>query len=76
MTGPASSGERIVITVTPDGLVSAETQGVLGERCLDYVAILEDLIEGQAVSSEYTADYTRTNANVEDYQEDHGVEHA
>lgn len=50
---------RIVVTVGPDGQVSAETVDILGERCLDYVAVLEDLVGGQVRQSAYTADYTR-----------------
>jgi hypothetical protein len=51
---------HIEVTVGPDGVVSARTHGVLGERCLDYIAVLEDLLEARTASSEYTDDYTRT----------------
>lgn len=50
---------RIVVTVNPDGTVSAETLDVLGDRCLDYIAVLEDLIGGQVSTSAFTDDYTR-----------------
>jgi hypothetical protein len=72
---------RIVVTVRDDGTVSAETVGVLGEGCLDYVAILEDLLAARAVESAYTADWHRTEATVQQGQQvarrgHHDVEHA
>jgi hypothetical protein len=51
---------RIVVTVTGDGQVTAETVDILGDRCLDYIAVLEELIGGQVTSSAFTADYHRT----------------
>ena len=76
MTGQSAPGARIVVTVTADGMVHAETQGVLGAACLDYVAILEDLVGGETVRSRYTADYRRTTIDQQGYQEQHGIEHA
>ncbi|MGB2567622.1 DUF2997 domain-containing protein [Micromonospora citrea] len=63
---------RVVVTVGPDGAVSAETRGVHGDRCLDYVALLEDLLAARAVQSAYTADHTR--AGVDLRQEEHDVD--
>ena len=50
---------RIVVTVTSEGVVSAETRDVFGDDCLDYVAVLEDLLAARAVHSAYTADHDR-----------------
>lgn len=50
---------RVILTVQPDGTVQAKTEGVTGPDCLDYVALLEDLLAANAVSSEFTADYHR-----------------
>ena len=50
---------RIIVTVSSDGQVSAVTEGLLGEACLDYIAVLEDLLAARTVDSTYTADYTR-----------------
>ncbi|HWS33597.1 MAG TPA: DUF2997 domain-containing protein [Actinoplanes sp.] len=50
---------RIVVTVNPDGTVSAETLDILGDDCLDYIAVLEDLIGGKVRDSAFTADHTR-----------------
>ena len=66
LSGPslaAARGERIVVRVTPDGTISAETMGVKGPKCLDYVAILEDLLEATTTSSAFTAEYAETAQN-------------
>lgn len=57
---------RIVVTVGPDGQVRAETIDIVGERCLDYIAVLEDLIDGRVLDSSYTADYTRDPQRADD----------
>ncbi|MGC5031764.1 DUF2997 domain-containing protein [Micromonospora sp. DT229] len=65
---------RIVITVSSSGEVSAETHDILGDQCLDYVAVLEDLLAARAVHSAFTADHARTPAVLR--QENHDVERA
>lgn len=52
--------DKIVLTVAPDGSVRAKTENVIGERCLDYIAVLENLLEATTASSAYTADFART----------------
>ncbi|MEW2381417.1 DUF2997 domain-containing protein [Micromonospora sp. NPDC047707] len=69
-----SGQPRIVVTVTSEGVVSAETRDVLGDGCLDYVTVLEDLLAARTVQSAYTADHTR--ATVLEHQEEHDVERA
>lgn len=63
--------KRIVVTVAEDGTVSAETLGITGSKCLDYVAVLEDLLAAQTVHSEYTRDFTATTNTVTVRQEQH-----
>jgi hypothetical protein len=63
---------RIVLTVTPEGAVSAETRNILGDKCLDYIALLEDLLEARTVESSYTADRHRTAVVAE--QQDRNVD--
>lgn len=48
---------RIVVTVRVDGTIEAETHGVTGAACLDYIARLEDLIDAGTVASRFTEDY-------------------
>ncbi len=71
---------RIVVTVSADGQISAETEGLLGDACLDYIAVLEDLLAARTVDSTYTADYTadanRARADVRTVETQHDVERA
>jgi hypothetical protein len=64
----------IVLTVTAEGAISAETRGIVGARCLDFIAVLEDLLDARTVESEYTADYTRSATVLQNPQEDRDVE--
>jgi hypothetical protein len=68
------SRRRIVVTVDPDGTVRAQTQGVLGEKCLDYVAVLEDLIDGRTTESAYTEDLHRSEQPATEQQEDRDLD--
>lgn len=49
--------ERIVVTIAADGSIAAETIGITGKACLDYLPMLEDLLDAETVTSEFTADY-------------------
>ncbi|MFF1612188.1 DUF2997 domain-containing protein [Amycolatopsis sp. NPDC058278] len=57
---------RVTVTIGKDGSISAETHGVTGLKCLDYIPLLEDLLGAETVTSEFTADYRRTTASAED----------
>lgn len=50
--------KRLIITLRPDGGVEAETAGLTGDACLDYIGVLEDLLGADTVESSFTADYT------------------
>ena len=52
--------EQVVVTVAPDGAVTAETRGIKGKACLDYIAVLEDLLEATTTSSAFTEEYEQT----------------
>jgi Protein of unknown function (DUF2997) len=60
---------RIVVTVSGDGTVSAETVGLTGAACLDYIAVLEDLLDARTVHSAYTAEYEQAAVDATDRQE-------
>ena len=41
---------RIAVTINADGSIKAETLGVRqGKTCLDYVPLLEELLEAEAI---------------------------
>lgn len=52
--------ERFVIRIAPDGGVNVKTEGVKGKKCLDYISVLEQILEAKAVDSEFTKEYYET----------------
>ena len=52
--------EKIQIRIFPDGRIQAETLGIKGEKCTDYILILENLLNAQAVQAEYTKEFYET----------------
>lgn len=52
--------KQIKIRIFPDGRVQAETNGIKGKACTDYIKILERLLESRTVESEYTEEYNQT----------------
>ncbi len=51
------AARRIAVTINRDGSIKAETLGITGKTCLDYVPLLEELLDAETVQSEFTADY-------------------
>jgi hypothetical protein len=56
---------RVTVVVAADGTVTAETHGVTGRACIDYIAVLEDLLDATTVSSAWTPDYHQARTRVE-----------
>lgn len=52
--------KRLVVTLRADGTVGAETVGMAGSECLDYIGALEELLDAQTTTSQFTADYHAT----------------
>lgn len=55
-----SAKETITVRITADGMITAETHGMTGPKCMDYIATLEDLLDATTQSSSFTADYNAT----------------
>ena len=56
---------RILVRIAPDGAIHAETQGIKGEACLDYIEALEDLLDAETINSDFTHEYTETSTAIE-----------
>ena len=50
---------KIRISVAPDGLITAETIGMVGPACLDQVQVLEELLDAVTETSTLTPDFDR-----------------
>lgn len=49
--------KQVRIQIFPDGRVQAEVQGIKGKACTDYVNIMEEILNAEALSSSYTPEY-------------------
>jgi hypothetical protein len=58
------AGRRIAVTINPDGTIKAETLGIKGKTCLDYVPVLEELLDAETLQSAFTADYQAADEDV------------
>ncbi|MEN6293969.1 MAG: DUF2997 domain-containing protein [Methanobacterium sp.] len=49
--------KSIKIEIFSDGTIQAETQGIKGKKCTDYIKILEEILESKTTDSNYTPEY-------------------
>lgn len=49
--------KQITLRIMTDGKVEAETHGVKGKACLDYISIIEQLTGAHTVDSDFNAEY-------------------
>lgn len=49
--------KRINIQIFPDGRIQAETLGIKGKKCTDYLRLLEEILDAEAVDSSYKPEY-------------------
>lgn len=61
--------KKIKLRIYTDGKIDAETQGIKGKACLDYIAILEQLTGATTVDSDFTAEYKETDNLLTGYTE-------
>jgi hypothetical protein len=48
---------QINLRISPDGKVEAEVLGFRGKKCTNYIAILEQLLDAEAIDSDYRPEY-------------------
>jgi hypothetical protein len=60
--------KQLIVRISPDGSINAETRNLYGDECLDYITVLEDLLDAQTVTSSFTEDYSRQAAVTSNYQ--------
>jgi hypothetical protein len=58
--------EQVVVRISRDGAILAETKGMKGPKCLETIELLEDLLEAQAVASSFTKEYYEVPASTHD----------
>ena len=55
---------RLNVRIFPDGLIQADIHGIKGKKCAEYIRILEEILEAEAVDSAYTPEYFQTDQAV------------
>lgn len=58
--------KRLVVQIGLDGKIKAETIGIKGKECLDYIQLLEKLLDAETVDSEFTSEYYETHIQIEE----------
>ena len=53
--------EKLQVRIYPDGRIEAKTKGIMGEKCTDYIEILEEMLDAKTTHTEYTSDYYQEN---------------
>lgn len=51
------SKKKIIISIDKDGYVKAEITGVKGAACKEYIALVEEIVNGKVVDEELTSEY-------------------
>lgn len=54
------NGKKIKIKLTEDGNIFAETIGIKGKECLQYIELLEELLDAESIDSNFTKEYYET----------------
>ncbi|MCM3443102.1 DUF2997 domain-containing protein [Metabacillus halosaccharovorans] len=52
--------KKIKIRLNEDGNIFAETIGMKGKECLQYIELLEELLDAESIDSEFTSEYYET----------------
>lgn len=59
--------KTINLRIYSNGKVQAETQGIKGKACLDYISIIEQLTGARTEDSDFTDDYYAHEEVLEDF---------
>ena len=52
--------KKIRFEISPNGEIRAKTLGMHGVECMDYVELIEQLLDAKAVDSQFTEEYAQT----------------
>lgn len=60
--------KKLIITIKKDGTIEAQTSGIKGKKCEDYIKLVEELTNSKAVNIEYTPEYHEQEEEVQNTQ--------
>ena len=52
--------QKITLKIAADGRIEAETHGIKGKNCLNYIRVIEQLTGARVVDSDFTAEFRET----------------
>ena len=56
--------KQLQIRIYPNGEIKAETIGILGKKCTNYIEVLEKLLAAKTVDSKFTDEYYLEEQNI------------
>ena len=60
--------KQIEIRIYKDGTIQSETHGIKGRKCMDYMEVLQELLQARITDSEFTPEYLQTDIEVEEIE--------
>ena len=49
--------KKLIIKIKKDGSIEAETKGIKGKKCENYVKLIEELTDSKVIDKEYTSEF-------------------
>ena len=56
--------KKLIIKIRKDGTIEAETKGIKGKKCEDYIKVIEELTNSKVIDKEYTSEYYETEEEI------------
>ena len=60
--------KKLKIRLLPNGEIQMETVGVKGKECLDYIKLLQKLVDVKITKTELKDEYYETDAEITNYE--------
>lgn len=64
--------QQLRVEIKDDGQVHVKTIGMTDDSCLDYVPLMEELLDAKAIKSEFTDEYLQAQHKI--VQDTHVIE--
>lgn len=62
--------KQLIIKIRKDGTIEAQTKGIKGKKCEDYIKLIEELTDSKVVDKQYTSEYYETEEELVNSQKD------
>lgn len=49
--------KKLIIKIKKNGSIEAETKGIKGKKCEDYIKVIEELTNSKLINKEYTKEF-------------------